>query len=58
MQKFINKNGLVSEKEQKIPIKNYGIHNKIKPKTPSAVNINKKKVAPNNISIEVKTDKK
>lgn len=50
MQRFISKNGRVSEAEQKIPIKKYEIHKKLKdagdkaPKTPSTV-MQKKKVS-------------
>jgi serine/threonine protein kinase len=58
MEKFISKNGLVSEKEQKIPIKKYGIHNKIKPKTPTSSSLSKKKLVANHVSIELKADKK
>jgi|JI6StandDraft_1071083.scaffolds.fasta_scaffold04768_10 hypothetical protein len=65
MQRFINKSGLVSEKEQKIPIKKFGIHKKLNdnknqkvPKTPSTSGLSKRKVPTSQLAIESKSEKK
>lgn len=63
MQRFINKSGLVSEQEQRIPIKKIGIHKKLadkkSQKTPVVGGgLNKKKVPTSQIGLESQSDKK